>query len=274
MKDTIRQALSKGRLDTDLPRLVRAGGAVFREFLRQDSGCVAFGFEDAGGRWFLKTHTDDPGGRESLARAEALHAAIKHPALVPLLGAFDTASARVLVYPWVDGEVLYHPAEGPTGAAGRDHPASAHARFRSLPATHRDAAIEAILDAHDAIAARGFVAVDLYDGCFLYDFAERRMRLIDLDEYRPGPFRVPSERLPGSRRFMAPEEHVPGGLIDPRTTVFQLGRTIQVLSTAPDGSWLGTAETRALAARACRPEAADRWQSVRRLVRAWRSRGG
>jgi len=31
-------------------------------------------------------------------------------------------------------------------------------------------ALDAILDAHVAIAAAGWISVDLYDGCFLYDF--------------------------------------------------------------------------------------------------------
>ena len=31
-------------------------------------------------------------------------------------------------------------------------------------------------------AAAGFVAVDLYDGCFIYDFDRHEMRVIDLDE--------------------------------------------------------------------------------------------
>jgi len=55
-------------------------------------------------------------------------------------------------------------------------------------------AVTAILDAHRAIAAAGFVVVDLSDGSFLWDRATTTMRLIDLDEYRPGPFTVPGER--------------------------------------------------------------------------------
>ena len=55
-------------------------------------------------------------------------------------------------------------------------------------------------DKLQAIAAAGFVSCDLYDGCFLYDFARSSMRLVDLDEYRPGPFRVGPTRLPGITR--------------------------------------------------------------------------
>lgn len=44
------------------------------------------------------------------------------------------------------------------------------------------------------------------DGCFLYDDERLAMHLVDLDEYRPGPFTVTADRLPGSSRYMAPEE--------------------------------------------------------------------
>ena len=108
------------------------------------------------------------------------------------------------------------------------------------------AAIDAVIDAHLAVVAAGFVAVDLYDGCFLYDPASTTMRLIDLDEYRPGPFVVDVERLPGSGRYMAPEERTRGATIDERTTVFNLGRSIEQLLDHADG-WRGTPAQRAVA---------------------------
>lgn len=82
-----------------------------------------------------------------------------------------------------------------------------------MPTSEVLAALESIFDAHLAVADAGFVAVDLYDGCFIYDFVARRMRLCDLDEYRPGPFVVDADRLPGSLRFMAPEEFERGAAI-------------------------------------------------------------
>lgn len=102
-------------------------------------------------------------------------------------------------------------------------------RFRALPPPVVLAALDRILDAHATVAAAGFVSVDLYDGCFLYDFDSLQMHLIDLDEYRPGPFTVAADRLPGSTRYMAPEELVRGETIDERTMVFHLGRTISEL---------------------------------------------
>ncbi|WP_217560749.1 hypothetical protein [Streptomyces sp. GbtcB6] len=125
-----------------------------------------------------------------------------------------------LVYPWVEGEVLYHPIASRKG--GRADPGSAMARFRRLSVPDVLMALERILDAHVTVERAGLVAVDLYDGCMLYDFGNRRMFLCDLDEYRPGPFILETDRLPGSRRYMAPEEFAKRSTIDTRTTVYVL----------------------------------------------------
>ncbi|MFJ8828503.1 hypothetical protein [Micromonospora aurantiaca] len=121
-----------------------------------------------------------------------------------------------------------------TTGGGSDR--SGLARFQRLPVAEVRAALATILDAHLAVSAAGYVAVDLYDGCFLYDFDAHRMRLIDLDEYRPGPFVLDSDRLPGSRRYLSPEELTRGATIDERTTVHALGRTLHhLLDARPAG---------------------------------------
>ncbi|MFG3702020.1 hypothetical protein ACGF5C_29610 [Micromonospora sp. NPDC047620] len=96
------------------------------------------------------------------------------------------------------------------------------------------------------------------------------MRLIDLDEYRPGPFVLDADRLPGSRRYMAPEEFVRGAVTDQRTTVYTLGRTIHHLLDSPH-RWRGSPAQAKVAARASRAAPADRYSDVAGLVAAWRS---
>ncbi|MFI7213253.1 hypothetical protein ACIBP4_17565 [Micromonospora maritima] len=96
------------------------------------------------------------------------------------------------------------------------------------------------------------------------------MRLIDLDEYRPGPFVLDSERLPGSRRYLSPEELTRGSLIDERTTVHALGRTLHHLLDAPSG-WRGDDRAAAVVERATRADPDARYASVPDLVEAWRN---
>lgn len=259
--------LGVDRVDTDPERYLSGVGDVFPAFRQQDSGCVSLGVAVAGERWFVKFPVEAR-AVPSLERAVRLHRAVVHPAVIGLRHVIRTRGGPVLVHPWVAGEVLYG---APGGRARRVDPAGPHARFRGLPVPQVVEAVDAILDAHLVVAARGFVAVDLYDGCFLYDFAGRSMRLCDLDEYRPGPFTVDGDRLPGSRRFMAPEEYRRGAVIDQRTTVFNLGRTAQVLLDEGDldGRFRGGARLAAVLDRATCADPADRHPDVAAFVADW-----
>ncbi|MEU5103790.1 serine/threonine-protein kinase [Streptomyces sp. NPDC021354] len=192
-------------------------GTVFRTFDEQDSGCVSYGLLASGQRWFVKTSSTRK-GISSLRRAVSFHQRVSHPAIVPLVHSFTTGDGLVLVHPWMSGEVLYHPTLSRRG--GRAAPGSPMARFRAQPLARIHTALDSLLSAHLAVEEAGFVAVDLYDGCMFYDFDEHRMMLCDMDEYRAGPFVLEADRLPGSTRYMAPEEFVRGAVIDIRTTVF------------------------------------------------------
>lgn len=166
-----------------------------------------------------------------------------------------------LVYPWRNGRVLHQ-------ATVRGSDRSGLSDFRSLPLRDVQAAVDSVINAHVEVAARGYVSVDLYDGCVLYDFDERRAWLIDLDEYRPGPFVLGADRLPGSRRYMAPEELARGSTIDERTMVFTLGRMIHELCDSMNG-WRGTPEQRSVVKVATAVRSIDRYTSVAALAAAW-----
>ena len=227
---------------------------AFAIFDAQDSGCLSYGVERAGRRVFVKS-AQTLRGRDSLRRAITFHASVRHSAIVHPLDVVDAPDEMTLVYPWCEGEVLNQ-------ATTRGSDRSALERFRRLPVDDVTVAIDTVLTAHESVAAAGFVSVDLYDGCFLYDFDAHDMRLIDLDEYRPGPFRVEGERLPGSRRYMAPEEFRRGAVVDERTMVFHLGRTIAEL--------LEGEQQRLVVERATRAAPGARFPTVGALVNAWR----
>ncbi|MGC0340504.1 serine/threonine protein kinase [Streptomyces sp. SLBN-8D4] len=239
---------------------LRSVGEVFRSFREQDSGCLSHGVRlPDGSRWFVKEATTDRAQR-SLDRAWAFHGRVRHPAIVPQVHRVAVGDRRTaVVMPWHDGEILYDP--------------TARARFRALPLARVHHALDRVLDAHLAVEAAGQVAVDLYDGAFLYDFDAHELRLIDLDDYRPGPFVLTEDRLPGSTRFMAPEEWRRGATIDTRTTVHVLGRTARLLLDAGPGedAFRGTAAQLAVVERATRPVPGERFGGVRDLVEAWRA---
>ncbi|MCC0094596.1 serine/threonine-protein kinase [Streptomyces flavotricini] len=243
-------------------------GPIFRTFAEQDSGCISYGVLAGERRWFVKS-ASTPAAAALLRQAVAVHQAVTHPTIIPLLNSITTDQGLALVYPWVPGEVLYHPTRSRSG--GRTAPESTMARFRRLPLPEIHSAVEAILGAHIAVEGAGLVAVDLYDGCMLYDFEENRMRLCDLDEYRQGPFTLEADRLPGSSRYMAPEEFIRGSVIDIRTTVFNLGRALRLLLDTGDEEkgWRGTPDQLAVIERATSTGPRDRFSSVSSLADAW-----
>ncbi|GGZ70183.1 serine/threonine protein kinase [Streptomyces bluensis] len=261
--------LDASSVDTLEPFLHEVG-TVFRAFREQDSGCVSYGVTVGGKRWFVKGAVTSE-AVASLRRAVHVHALVRHPAIVPLEHSIALRGGLALVYPWVEGEVLYHPTASRKG--GRAAPGSPMARFRRLPVPDILTALERILDAHVTVERAGLVAVDLYDGCMLYDFGNRGMFLCDLDEYRPGPFVLETDRLPGSRRYMAPEEFAKGATIGVRTTVYVLGRALRLLLDAGDEEreWRGSASQLAVIERATADDPARRFASAEALARAWRA---
>jgi serine/threonine-protein kinase len=233
---------------------------------------VSFGVESGSRRWFIKGPGTESAA-DHVASAVAFHARVRHAVIVRPVEVVDVDGVPVLRYPWVDGETLYHATVDSHGPDVRLADDSVHERFRRLPVDQIVFAIDAVLSAHVEVARNGFVAIDLYDGCLHYDFERRRMRLIDLDHYRPGPLPAPAGRPLGSTRFHAPEETTPGATLDERTTVYVLGRVAQILLDPGDdtGDWRGSDELAAVAARAVSPHPADRYASVTELAGAWRA---
>jgi len=258
---------------------LRSVGTVFAEFgaLTQDSGNVSYGVQIGAERYFVKTagRPDDP--RPSLnhaARVALLRNAVRlseschHPTLPRLYRVIESTSGPLLVYQWLDGELIGTPR------ARREDPESAFQRFRRLPAATIQGRLDAVYDLHHELAAAGWIAVDFYDGSLIYDFKSGGLGIVDLDNYREGPFHNEMGRMFGSTRFMAPEEFELGALIDERTNVFVMGRTALVFLS--DGALSADAfrGTRALfevVAGACEPERSRRYDSMAAFYSAWRA---
>lgn len=265
--------------------LVRQSGDVFRLFDRrtQDSGNVSYGMVCGSARFFVKTAgvVDDPRPhlehekRVALLRnAVRLSREIRHPLLAGLHRVIECTDGPLLIYRWAEGELLR------SMSAERDSPDSPLARFRQLRVQVITRVLGEILDLHERLVTRGWIASDWYDGCLLFDFQAERLTVIDLDHYHcTHPADADSKpaqstcagfinemgRLFGSSRFMAPEEFQRGACIDERTTVFNLGRTIEVLCPhAP-------VAIRAVAEKACAASPAARYHGVTELSAAFKS---
>jgi serine/threonine-protein kinase len=260
------------RIGGPAPAYLAAVGTVFARFDQQDSGNLSYGVEIGGERVFVKTsgRPDDPAPVSSHAERNALlrnairlARAYRHPALPRLRQVVESPDGPLLVYDWVDGELLHaRPSQ-------RRDPTSAYRRFLDLPASEVLACLDTIVEVHDLLGRGGEVAGDFYDGCLIYDFDTRRVALVDLDSYRPGPYVNTMGRMFGSTRFMAPEELTLGAVIDQRTSVYTLGRTVFIL--LGEEPFRGSAALRAVAGRACRERPEDRYPTTAAFCEAWRT---
>jgi serine/threonine-protein kinase len=239
----------------------------------QDSGNVSYGIRVKGTRYFVKT-AGAPTSPVFLAHEQRVlwlrnairvSEALQDPAVPRLLNVIESPHGPLLVYDWVPGELV--------GAARgrRSDPRSAFQRFKCLPLREVVEALTSIFRTHAALSARGWVANDFYDGAMMYDFAAKRLHLVDLDMYRSTPFTNDMGRMFGSTRFMAPEELERGATIDDRTTVFTMGRCIQIfVDPEPrEGDSLARMGLWSIAERACRTNPDERWPSTEDFYAAW-----
>ena len=231
----------------------------------------------AQGRYFVKTagQPDDPNPflnhseRVSLLRnAIRLRRNCDHRTLPHLHHVIESPNGPLLVYQWVDGELLR------VESAIRDDPRSTFQRFRRLPSHEIIRALDLIYELHYQLAQLGWIAVDFYDGCIIYNFDHQDLHIVDLDHYCGAPFINEMGRMFGSSRFMAPEEFERGAHIDARTTVFTMGRTAAVLLS--DGTlercpFRGNDALYEVVRRACHDDRGKRYDSMKAFFAAWKN---
>jgi serine/threonine-protein kinase len=268
--------------EEDIGGYVRRYATIIKQFdhLTQDSGNVSWLVDVGDQRLFVKTaggqnggphggpvpYFDHAGRVELLRNAVELAQSCSHPALPQLLNVIETASGPVLVYEAAVGELV----RVPPGI--RNDPVSAYQRFAHLPAAELLDLFDVLIDLHVDLAAAGWIACDLYDGCLIVDFASGSLAVIDLDNYRRGPSVNGMGRMFGSSRFMAPEEFERGVVIDERTTIFTLGRLIWHFGTRLTEStedFCGPPAVADVVQQACQVSPADRYAAVAWFSDAW-----
>jgi len=245
----------------------------------QDSGNISYGVQVGQQRFFVKTSGDPHDTRpflphdqrvDLLRNAVRLRRSCSHGALPKLHNVFESPHGPLLVYSWVEGELLH------AGSATRQDPQSAMQRFRRLPLPEITKALDLIYELHFELAQSGWIAVDFYDGCLIYDFASQEVHVVDLDMYREGPFVNEMGRMFGSSRYMAPEEFERGAFIDERTNVFTMGRTAANLlsdGTLARSAFRGSDAHYDIVLKACSDERRMRYASVGDFYAAWLEAG-
>ena len=248
----------------------------------QDSGNISWLVDVGDRRLFVKTagrtggpvpgaavpYFDHAGRVRLLRNAVALASSSSHPALPRLLNVIESPSGPALVYEGVEGELVH------VRRAERSDPSSAYQRFAHLPADRLLGVFDVLIDLHVDLAAAGWVACDLYDGCLIVDFETASLKVVDLDTYRRGPSVNDMGRMFGATRFMAPEEFELGAVLDERTTMFTLGRLVRHFGTRlteRDEEFCGSPAVAEVVRRACRPLPADRYADVAAFGQAWRA---
>ena len=246
---------------------LRRWGRVFRVFDQQDSGNLCFGLEREGRRYFLKLagartvrYPGEPTDAVRwLERSAQVYRDLAHPVLLPLLWAGPVAGGYAVLSPWTEALCM-----------GKQYPT--RERFLALPLERRLGIFREVLEFHTHAAKRGYVSVDFYDGCVLYEEDTGRTLLCDVDAYHRTPFFNPVGRMWGSSRFMAPEEYQKGAPVDERTMVYTMGSFAFELFS-PEGRelslWPLSPAAWKCAGKAASSQRENRYPTLRSLEEAW-----
>ena len=268
--------LNATAIDVLPERYLQNSGQIFAVFNTQDSGNISYGVQVANTRYFVKTAGDPANPKPYLShpqRVTLLRNAVQlaqstdHPALCRLYQVIESPHGPLLVYEWIDGELIGTPS------ARRADPDSPYQRFRVLPVAGILPALDLIFDLHAYLAEKGWIASDFYDGCLLYDFSQQTLRIMDLDTYHQGSFTNMMGRMFGSSRFMAPEEFQLSARIDQRTTVFTMGRTAALFlsdGTLERAPFRGSDALYTVIHQACQEDRAQRFATMKDFYKAWR----
>ena len=250
-------------------------GRVFQVMDQQIAGLLCFGVEGRYGRLLIKY----AGARTVSGRikpSEAMYAledamglyAYDHPALLRPLAHGPAGGGYAAIFPWRDAPPL---RRVPPDGAVRN-------RARHLPLRRSLTMLDGIFDLHALLAAEGLIASDFHDAHLLVDFEQDQLLLWHMDGYLRKPAVNDRGRLPGSSRFMAPEEYALNAPLDEATTVYNLGAlAFEFFGDNEDRSkaaWSGPEGLFEVASRATQESRARRYPSMRAFLSAWRQAVG
>jgi serine/threonine-protein kinase len=252
-------------------------GKVFKAFDEQGSGNISFGVENGEKKYFVKFAgaprpnyianresgaVDAASAIEFLKAAVPLYTELAHPTLIKFVSAEEIGGGYAAVFEWVDA----------IGIEPKDSPD--YMRFMQMPVEKKMRAFEDIMEFHAHIAAKGYVALDFYDGSILYDYEKEKVVICDIDLYQKSPFvNADGLGIVGSARYVSPEECVQDAIMDEITNVYTMGATAFALfaygNRSPE-AWTLNKESYNVAKKAVNDERSERQQSIAQFIRLLR----
>ncbi len=249
-------------------------GKVFKVFDQSSSGCICFGMEKEGKRYFLKfagAHTANDALRNvedtilRLKYSVPKYKEMKHPLLVNLVDAVEVGGGFMTVFDWFNGESFGYPQR------------EMCAKFMALPLEEKQRVYEGILEFHAHAAACGYTAIDFNDQATLYNFDNGEFLICDIDFYAKQYYMNGYGGIWGDPSLMAPEEKRSGAVVDEISNVYAMGATAFVFFAEDDKNardkWVMSDELYTVAKKAVNDDRRLRQQSIRQLIEEWRAAG-
>jgi serine/threonine-protein kinase len=244
-------------------------GKVFKIYDAQDSGNICFGVADGEKRYFVKfagapTASYKGNSEDAIARLKdtiPIYKELAHPSLIEFINAEAIGNGFAVIFAWVDAI-----------CAQRMYPED-YRKFKELSLSIKHRIFEDIMGFHAYVAAKGYVAIDFYDGSIMWDTINERSVICDIDFYQKAPY-FGDMGLWGSTRFISPEERSNGAIIDEVTNVYTMGATAFVLFADSDRSLEAWPLKKALyniVKRAVSDERSNRQQSIKQLMKEWKA---
>ncbi len=243
-------------------------GTVFKVFDDQDSGNLCFGVKSEDEkRYFIKfagvpTARAIVSGEEAIANLKhtvPIYQDLAHPTLIKFVKAEKVGNGFAMVFEWADAI-----------CAQRMYPADYKA-FQELSLETKQHIFSDIIEFHAHIAAKGYVAIDFYDGSIMWDAENERTIICDIDFYQKSPY-VGRKDMWGSQRFVSPEERTDGAVIDEVTNVYTMGATAFCLfansSRSPE-AWPLSQELYKVVKKATSDIRSERQQALSQLFKEW-----
>lgn len=245
-------------------------GTVFEVFYKQYSGNMCFGVKRNEEKLFIKhagsltiNHVVKPSyTKELLIQATEVYNTLKHPVLIELLESKHINNDYINIFRWADGENL--------NTESTSLPID---RYKNLSLNVRLESYNTILDFHQYVIDKGYIASDFYESSIIYDFDTNTTTICDIDFYRPSPIINHMGRMWGSSKFMSPEEFKLGDTIDEVTNVFNMGAfAFFVFGDARKKdrtSWNAGDALHSIAHKATNPDRSKRHQTLKEYISEW-----